>query len=345
MATRFSKKRINPESVFAPWTTPDERALVTGSYAYPAVLKICSQAGIKCVKAAKAATVGGGVISGGVIIQLGTDAGLRVVLLNVQPAFVAAFCAAAVDSNVFPLAIGSSKKAMYLANRVLKSGAFKHQLDTAGKHSGVLVRDMFMSANKEADSKYPGSVPHMGPATIGWLLKLYSREITEADMPAQIRDEVDSAVKAHANSRVNRNKARDMLSEIFCRDKWIIGHNASLSGYWVGMCNTSKVFSKYIDHGVFNIAPTVGDGDYFMLRQLQFYPTFESIPESVRKEIAPSQAMLNMYLEGTGRSIRFTGPERLVPAVSGASTWFDAGAVAISRNHPEICSWVLMDRV
>lgn len=338
MTTRFSKKRVDPASVFAPWVTPDQRNLVASSNVYTAVLKLCYKLGVKCVQ------VSNDTIAGVLNVRFGTETGLRVANLSIQnSARTTIHSALLPDSYLCATGFTSSKNPMYAASRVLKTDALARAVSAARTFDRELVCRIFMAARKHVANQYPydATSAKVDSATAGWLLRLYAREVTDADIPAHVRTAADKALKAAATVHANLDKCMGLLREMFCRDKWIIGYSNSI-GYWVAKANLSKVYDKYM-HYIYEAAPADPGDVYDAIAPLQFYPTFESIPESLRREIAPSQAMLNMYLDGTGSTVQFTGPERLIPKMS--ETWFDAGAGAYTFNTGIAGSWLVMDTV
>lgn len=340
MTTRFSKKRVDPASVFAPWVTPDQRSLVANSNVYTAVLKICSKASIKCIEVIE---LGNGDFN----VRLGTSSGLRVGSLSAQRSkgYLSAISVSSPDGRVFPSCIGTSNKPSYVANRMLNSILFQGALSAALKFENRLACSMFLHARHAAITLHPTEGTDIRKLAdrnfIEWLLRLYSRDVTAADIPSDVRDKADKEIKHMATRYANYTKCKDLLREMFCKDKWVIGHNPSV-GYWVGMFNMSKAFDKYMGFE-YDHSPNDPGDVVDVVRPLQFYPSFESIPESIRKEIAPSQAMLNMYLDGSAQSVRFTGPERLVPV--SRSTLFDAGAVSYTFNADTAAWWLAMDTV
>jgi len=75
---------------------------------------------------------------------------------------------------------------------------------------------------------------------------------------------------------------------------------------------------------------------------IEYYRTFNDIPEDMRKSLLASVAMTKMYLEGASGSVNYCDPERLIP--SQVTKLLDANS-CVDTYHGMGAYWMLVDRI
>lgn len=342
MAKRFSKNRVDVSNAFAPWISAADKRLVESSAMFSSFLKIHAKSGLKCVGVSNSVSMSNNTPVSQTI-RLGLDNGLRVAAI-VDRTLSSNYDMFIYDAPDSPNTsnVGSSKNLNYLADRLLRHARFDTSVADAKNYFSYLTSKAFFAARKTARNTnrtdYDVTDDIKGDA-IAWLLKLHFNSANDIDLPSGIRASIDKAYKSVCTNGINMQRVAEAMREVFCRDKWLIGYNESF-GYWVGVINASKTYYKFIDWSYDGAMATEGAVD--IVKPVQYYPNFESIPEELRKEIMPAQAMFNMYLDGSNEVVEFRDADvRLVPTKPMIA--LDAGAVCLVPWYNG-ASWLLLDK-
>ena len=340
MRKRFSKKRVDTSNAFAPWITGSQIQAIKDSDAYGAFLKIHEATGLKCVDATEKVGFTDALNKPRVI--MGLDNNFRVAALS--PTGGGGYRAVLFDSPdcASTSQIGQAEKAMYLANRILNHTAFENAHEKAKDFTSILANKAFFRSRskvREANNIDYDPTDDIKRDEIAWLLKLHFNAANDVDLPPHTRASIDRAYRAVCTNGVNVEVVRDTMRSMFCREKWVIGYREQV-GYWIGLLDMSKTYYKFVDWSYDSTVITENTVD--VVRPIKFYPNYESIPSDLIKEIMPSQAMFNMYLDGCSEFTGHLDGAKLIPGMELTSP--DANAVAFRYWHNGNM-WVVLDKV
>lgn len=341
MATRFSKKRVDPTDAFAPWVSINDQVKLKKSALYVPFLKIYAATGLQCVEVQND-------ILDSIAAHIGFPNNMRVAKLSAHGRDAYRIHVYDGPDSRQTTQYGSSEKPMYVANRVLGTvdSTARYRFEDMKKQAEnvhfALADDAGCEVLKHLKRENPVSytpTSDINGESIGWLLKRYFNDIAEADIPSNIRGQFDKAYKLLNSAKTNHVDVDNKLKDMFCRDKWIFAHRPS-AGYWVGLANFSQTYHNY---SKWKYEHTANNGNgCTLIKPIEYYPTFESIPDDISKELLPAVAMVKMYLEGSGAEINYSDPNKLIPA--GSEVFVDANALVTSLTYAGSV-WMLADRV
>ena len=347
MSKRISKSfALNANDLFAPWVPTTARNAFKQSPLYLPFLKVYSKTKLRCVEIAHTQ-------AGASIDQMTVHIGL---LNNFRVAYLSmigkSFRACVYDTpdtvSRGTTHVGTSEKCMYLINRMLNAGTsagatFDRAVSKATNFHNYIANNMgrLMTCHVREQSPTTYSVlSDMNATSVQWLLKRYFSEVAEIDIPSQVRNSIDKAYAslkaAYANNAANIAK----LGEFFDREKWIFGYRTEV-GYFLGAGHFKQTFDNYahID-SVYSISDETDGVNLTM--PIEYYRTFNDIPEDMRKSLLASVAMTKMYLEGGSGSVNYCDPERLIP--SQTAKLLDANS-CVDNYHGMGAYWMLVDRI
>ena len=346
MSKRISKSfALNASDLFAPWVPVTEQNALKQSPLYLPFLKVYSKTKLRCVEIVRP----NGSNSSDMTVHIGTANNFRIAYLGMSGS---KFRICTYESPDGPLRqsthLGTSEKAMYLVNRLFDSSnsagaTFDRALSITANYTNHIANNMGRLVTTKIREKNPVSYMPMSDINneaINWLLKRYHGEVSEADIPSKVRDLINKAynsVNAADNNQVS-NVAK--LREFFDCEKWMFNYRENI-GYFLGAGHFKQTFNNYshID-SVYSINEDTDGCNVTM--PIEYYRTFNDIPEDIRKSLLASVAMTKMYLEGGSTKINYCDPERLIP--SSTMCMVDANScVDTVRGYGAY--WMLVDRV
>jgi hypothetical protein len=346
MSKRISKSfALNATDLFAPWVPVTAQNALKQSPLYLPFLKVYSKTKLRCVEI----THNNDRDNSQITVHLGLPNNLRVAYIGMSGGNFRICSYDTPDALPrFSTHLGNSEKCMYLVNRILNSAnsagaTFDRALSTALNYHNHIANNMGRAVTNHLREKFPASYSVMSDInseSATWLIKRYFNDVAEADIPSRIRDAINKAHSAITASRSNHSSNVVKLGEFFDREKWMFGYGKDV-GYFIGAAHFKHTFDNYshID-SVHSIADDTNGCD--MTMPIEYYRTFQDIPEDIRKSLLASVAMTKMYLEGGTNRVDYYDPERLIP--SSLTLSIDANSCSDSV-HGMGAYWMLVDRI
>ena len=346
MSKRFSKSSVlSTTDLFAPWVPTTAQTALKQSPLYLPFLKIYSKTKLRCVEVSGDLSYS----TSNMTVHIGMSNNMRVAYLGMMGSQFRACVYDAPDSpSRNSTHVGTSDKCMYLVNRMLNSSTspgatFDRALGRALNFHNELANDI---GNRVSDALRNESPVTYSPTSdingdsIGWLIKRYFNDIAEADIPSDVRTAIDKAYKSLRSVAANTSLNTARLAEFFDREKWILGYRHDV-GYFAGAAHFKSIYDNFSN---WNNKWGVGtkDTNCTMTVPIQFYKTFQSIPDDMRKELLASVAMTKMYLEGGTEQVQYVDPERLIPQK--ISALLDANA-CVESVFGGGGTWLVVDRL
>jgi hypothetical protein len=331
MSKRISKSfALNATDLFAPWVPVTAQNALKQSPLYLPFLKVYSKTKLRCVEIAHNNDRDNSQIT----VHLGLPNNFRVAYIGMSGGNFRICSYDTPDALPrFSTHLGNSEKCMYLVNRILNSAnsagaTFDRALSTALNYHNHIANNMGRAVTNHLREKFPASYSVMSDInseSATWLIKRYFNDVAEAAITA---------------SRSNHSSNVVKLGEFFDREKWMFGYGKDV-GYFIGAAHFKHTFDNYshID-SVHSIADDTNGCD--MTMPIEYYRTFQDIPEDIRKSLLASVAMTKMYLEGGTNRVDYYDPERLIP--SSLTLSIDANSCSDSV-HGMGAYWMLVDRI
>jgi hypothetical protein len=342
MSKRFSKSSVlSTTDLFAPWVPVTAQTALKQSPLYMPFLKIYSKTRLRCVEVSGDSSV--------ITVHIGTANNMRVAYLGMISSQFRACVYDAPDSPARNSThVGTSDKCMYLVNRMLNSSTspgatFDRALGRAVNFHNHLASDMgYLVSNALRDQAPVDYSPasHINAESVVWLIKRYFNDVAEADIPSDTRTAIDKAYNSLRSVAANTTLNTTRLAEFFDREKWILGYKHDV-GYFVGAAHFKQMYANHANWS--HRWGVSSDGQNCTITvPIEYYKTFQSIPDDMRRELLASVAMTKMYLEGGAERVEYIDPERLIPTKTEALLDANSCVDSIFGGGGK---WMLVDRI
>jgi hypothetical protein len=349
MSKRFSKSKVMAVTadLYAPWIPETARAAFRRSPLYLPFLKLYSKTKLRCVAVNRFSDTQDTISS----VAFGLSNNMRVLRISFNGARFGADVFDAPDGgNHSGTHVGTSDKPMYLINRLLNPNTSPGRVFTNAMDRAVnFIHEVASDVGNIVCAKLRSELPHNFSArgaldneAVDYLLLRYANETVEADIPSNVRNAIDKCIKEIHNARRNHQVVDDKLREFFDRDKWVFGFREQV-GYFLGAAHFKETYDNYSKREqVWAVGGEVRGAT--ITEPIEYYKTFQSIPEHLRSQLMVSAAMVKMFLEGGNNRVEYADPERLIPSSNSSTPMIDANAVA-SCVFGSGGYWLVMDRV
>lgn len=345
MSKRISKSfALNATDLFAPWVPATAQTAFKQSPLYLPFLKVYSKTKLRCVEIAHNNDRDNPQMT----IHIGLPNNFRVAYMSMVNRSFRMCSYDSPDANMRSTThLGSSDKCMYLVNRALNpansaGASFERAWSTALNFHNHIANNMGRMITNHLREQTPVTYSVMSDIngeSVGWLIKRYFNDVGEADIPSTVRNAIDKAYSSLKLIKTNQLANVAKLGEFFDREKWMFGYSKDV-GYYLGAAHFKQTFTNYsqID-SVYSITDET-DGCN-MTMPIEYYRTFQDIPEDIRNSLLPALAMTKMFVEGGSTKIEYCDPERLIP--SSSMKLIDANSCV--DNVRGYVYWMLVDRI
>lgn len=166
------------------------------------------------------------------------------------------------------------------------------------------------------------------------LLRMYMKEMHPSEVDAVDQTKLDNAYKKYCANRDKLNESFSVVRDLFSKDKWVLVYDYLNNSVMVGALShhpAQAAVDLYIKEGSFRASNAFSYAQIVHL--FQWYPSFDAIPDDIRKEL---EIQLMMYKVNTNG-------ERLLPSVThGLKLWAEGG-MAINSDWGD-APVIIMDK-